>query len=313
MVNDTTATIPDRSPQRRVRGESRRPVGPNHAWPARLKRAPVYAFAFALAALFILPLVWSASTALKPDNQLYLDPPRFIPSPVMWENFRVALQMAPFGKYLKNTLIITAIGGFGRVFVSTIIAYGFARFSFPGKQALFTALLSTMMIPYAVLLVPQFLMFNAMRWTNTILPLVVPAYLGGTPFMIFLGRQFIRSIPRELDQAAEIDGAGALATLTKIILPNCRAFLATATILSFQHDWNAFLGPLVYLQGQEKYTLALGLRYLAALGGGELMAGRPMEHYLMAATLAVAVPVVVIFLAFQRYFVQGVVMTGIKG
>lgn len=276
-------------------------------------RAALYVGAVLLAAVFALPLVWTLSTSLKPDNQLYLDPPRLLPSPAVWQNYAAALQMAPFGRFAYNTLVITALAGVGRVLVSTVIAYGFARFRFPGRELLFTALLATMMVPHAVLLVPQFLLFNAIGWINTFLPLIVPAYLGGTPFMIFLGRQFIRSIPRELDQAAEIDGAGPLATLVRVIMPNATAFLATAAILSFQWDWRSFLDPLVYLQSQRKYTLALGLRYLAELGGGDTMAGRPFEHYLMAATLVVAVPVVVVFLLFQRYFVRGVVMSGIKG
>lgn len=276
-------------------------------------RIPVLLLMILMAFLFSLPLLWALSTSLKPLNQIYVDPPELIPNPVMFQNYPETFALAPFGRYAYNTLMITVLTGIGRVALSSIIAFGFARFDFPGKNLFFTLLLATMMIPHQVLLVPQFLLFNALGWVNTFLPLIIPAYFGGAAFMIFLGRQFIRSIPIELDEAAEIDGCSPMAILIRIILPPLKPFLATATILSFQHDWNAFLGPLVYLQNQSKYTLSLGLRYLAALGGGESMAGKPVEHYIMAATIMMALPVILIFLVFQRYFVKGVVMSGIKG
>ncbi len=278
-----------------------------------LKRIGIYAAVILLAAVLVTPLLWAASTSLKADNKLYLDPPQLIPNPAVFSNYLTAFRMAPFAVYFRNTIVITVLAGIGRVLASSFVAYGFARFSFPGRDFFFTCLLATMMVPSMVVLVPQFLMFNAIGWVNTFKPLIVPLYFGGASFMIFLGRQFIRTIPLELDQAAEIDGCGAVRTLASVVLPNCRPFLATATILSFQHDWNNFLAPLVYLQSENKYTLALGMRYLAALGGGDSMAGRPVDHYVMAATLIISLPIIAVFLTFQRYFVRGVVMSGLKG
>ena len=283
----------------------------------RLRRAGyrifLYTAVIALAVVFTTPFLWAVSTSLKQVNKIYLDPPQWIPSPLVPSNYPQAMKLVPFPLYFRNTLIITVLAGVGRVFMSAVIAYGFARFEFPGRDVLFVLLLGTMMIPRQVLIVPQFLLFNKIGWVNTFKPLIVPAYLGGTPFMIFLGRQFLLSLPRELDEAAEIDGCGPLRIFARILLPLARPFLATAAILSFQWDWNAFLGPLVYLQNENRYTIALGLRYLRGLSGGVAMAGKPMDHLIMAAAVTVLIPVIVIFLLFQKYFVRGIVMSGIKG
>ena len=273
----------------------------------------LYVTCTVLAAMFATPFLWALSTSLKDASSIYIDPPQWIPSPVVLRNYVQAMQLVPFHVYFQNTIIITVLAGIGRVFVSSVIAYGFARFQFPGRDVLFVILLGTMMIPDQVLIVPRFLLFNLLGWVNTFLPLIVPAFFGATPFMIFLARQFLMSLPRELDEAAEVDGAGPVTIFIRILLPLSKPFLATAAILSFQGDWNAFLPPLVYLQNQTKYTIALGLRYISGLSGGEGMAGLPMDHLIMAASIAALMPVVVIFLVFQKYFVRGIVMSGIKG
>ncbi len=276
-------------------------------------KVALYVMVTFLALLFTVPFLWALSTSLKQANKIYLDPPQWIPQPFVFRNYLQAMQLVPFGVYFRNTITITVLAGIGRVFVSSVIAYGFARFEFPGRNVLFVILLGTMMIPQQILIVPRFLIFNMIGWVNTFKPLIVPAYFGGTPFMIFLGRQFLLSLPRELDEAAEIDGCGPVTIFARILLPLSKPFLATAAILSFQWDWNAFLGPLVFLQNEEKYTIALGLRYLNGLSGGVGMAGLPMDHLIMAASLTVLLPIIVIFLLFQKYFVRGIVMSGIKG
>jgi multiple sugar transport system permease protein len=295
----STGTVP--------RGQSMH--GPQRAGFAVL----IYAITTVMAVVFTIPFLWAISTSLKQPNMIYLDPPQWIPRPAVFRNYIDAMKVAPFALYFRNTLVVTLLAGFGRVFVSTIVAYGFARFRFPGRDVLFSMLLAIMMIPTQVLLVPQYLLFNSLGWVNSFKPLIVPAYLGVTAFMIFLARQFLLTLPRELDEAAEIDGCGPLATFARILLPLCKPFLATAVILSFQGDWNAFLGPLVYLQSEDRYTLALGLRYLQSMSGGVEMAGRPMDHLIMAASITVLAPIIVIFLLFQRYFVRGITMTGLKG
>jgi multiple sugar transport system permease protein len=273
----------------------------------------VYLIVILMAIAFSLPFLWAVSSSLKEPNKIYLDPPQWIPNPAVFRNYIDAMRVAPFMLYFRNTLFITIFAGLGRVFVSTLVAYGFARFRFPGRNILFSMLLATMMIPRQVLLVPQYLLFNSLGWVNSFKPLIIPAYLGMTAFMIFLGRQFLMSLPIELDEAAEIDGCSPFAVFYRILLPLCKPFLATAAILSFQWDWNAFLGPLVYLQSENKYTLALGLRYLQSLSGGPDMAGLPMDHLIMAASVTVLMPIVVIFLLFQKYFVRGITMSGLKG
>lgn len=290
-------------------------VAPTLSAPSRRisYRLFLYVTGTALAVIFAIPFLWALSTSLKDASSIYIDPPQWIPNPIMFQNYVQAMQLAPFHIYFRNTIVITVLAGIGRVFVSSVIAYGFARFRFPGRDVLFLILLGTMMIPDQVLIVPRFLLFNVLGWVNTFLPLIVPAYFGATPFMIFLGRQFLMSLPRELDEAAEVDGAGPVTIFIRVLLPLSKPFLATAAILSFQGDWNAFLPPLVYLQNEAKYTVALGLRYISGLSGGVGMAGLPVDHLIMAASITALMPVVVIFLVFQKYFVRGIVMSGIKG
>jgi multiple sugar transport system permease protein len=255
--------------------------------------------------VFLLPLFWMISSSLKPDWQVMANPPVWIPNPPRWANYREALTYLPFGRYALNTLIISAGAIVGHVLSCTIVAYGFARLEAPGKGFLFALLLSTLMLPYPVTMVPLFALFNALGWIDTFLPLIVPAFFGNA-FYIFLLRQFFLTLPPELEHAARIDGANTLQILYHVILPISTPALATVVIFTFQATWNDFLQPLIFLQDQSRYTLTLGLNFFRG-------SFQVQWSYLMAASLVVVLPVVVVFFLAQRLFIQGIAMTGIRG
>jgi ABC-type glycerol-3-phosphate transport system permease component len=193
---------------------------------------------------------------------------------------------------------------------ASAVAYGFSRFRFPGREALFLLVLGTMMLPWQVTIVPTFLLFRYMGWINTYMPLIIPSYFGGGAFFIFLLRQFFMSIPRDLDEAAKIDGASSVRVFWNIILPLSKPALATVAIFSFIEHWNEFIGPLIYLNSPQKFTVSIGLRYFVS---NPFESDEPREAILMAASLIVAAPPLILFFAAQKYFVQGIVTTGIKG
>ncbi|MBM3188307.1 MAG: carbohydrate ABC transporter permease [Chloroflexi bacterium] len=193
---------------------------------------------------------------------------------------------------------------------ATLVAYSFARFNWAGRDVIFGITLATMMLPSEVTLIPQYLLFRELGWLNTIKPLWIPAWFGGGAYSIFLLRQFIRTIPRDFDEAATIDGANPLYILVMILVPNMKPVLATLSVLSFIGGWNDFMGPLIYLASPRQFTIALGLRYFQQAPG---QYGRPLEHLLMAACVMATAPIIILFFLAQRYFVQGIVMSGIKG
>lgn len=259
------------------------------------------------ALIWILPLILMISTSLKDQAQIY-QPAKLIPDPVMWSNYPKALfDFLPFMIFYRNSLIISLAVVLGDVLSSSFIAYGFARLRFPGRDILFVVLLSTMMIPFAVRMIPMFLLFKQFGWINTFLPLTVPAFFG-TPLFVFLVRQFYMGIPYELTDAARIDGASELQIWYRVMLPLSKPVLAVIAILAFQQSWNDFLAPLIFLNKQEMFTATLGLYSL--IGGLDSI--QPWQ-YLMAATLVTILPVVILFFAAQRYFIQGVTVTGMKG
>ena len=264
----------------------------------------VYAILCLGAAVFLLPLFWMLSSSLKPEWQVLANPPVWIPNPPRWENYREALTYLPFGRYAVNTLIISLGAIVGHVLSCTIVAYGFARLRAPGKDFLFLLLLSTLMLPYPVTMVPLFVLFNALGWINTFLPLIVPTFFGNA-FYIFLLRQFFLTLPPDLEDAARIDGANTLQVLRHVILPISMPALATVVIFTFQASWNDFLQPLIYLQDQSRYTLTLGLNFFRG-------SFQVKWSYLMAASLVVVLPVVIVFFLAQRLFIRGIAMTGMK-
>lgn len=261
-----------------------------------------------LGALFaLLPFFWMITTALKTQPQVYAYPPIWVPWPPQFQNFPDALSSRPFWQFFQNTAFIAAAVVIGDILSSTLVGYGFARLRFPGRNVLFIVLLATIMMPFIVRLVPLFVLFQKLGWVNSFLPLTVPAYFGN-PFFIFLTRQFFMTIPADLTDAARVDGASEPDIWWRIMVPLSGPILAVITILAFQQVWNDFLQPLIFLGDQSKKTLALGLQSMTEVGSGA-----QAYHWIMAVATTMTLPVVVLFLLFQRYFIRGVVMSGLKG
>lgn len=263
-----------------------------------------YTLALLVAILFLLPLFWMISSSLKPDYQVLEFPPRWLPNPVRWANFPEALTYVPFGRYALNTLFIAVLTIVGHLFSCTVVAYAFARLRAPGKNALFLVLLATMMLPYPVTMIPIYIGFKTLGWVNSFLPLIVPAFFG-SPFYIFLLRQFFLTLPSELEDAARVDGANVLQIIWHIILPISKPALATVAIFTFQASWNDFLAPLIYLHDQSKYTVSLGLNFFRS-------SYDVRWAYLMAASLVTMLPVIIVFFLAQRLFIEGITLTGMK-
>ena len=265
-----------------------------------------YAVMIALSAIFLIPLVWMISSSLKEQGQVFAYPPAWIPNPVMWSNYPEALQRAPLLLWLRNTGFITGMAIVGNVITSSMVAFGFARLRFPGRGPLFVLLLSTMMLPEVVTLIPRFIMFKSIGWVDTFWPLTLPAFFGGGAYNIFLVRQFYLTIPTDFDEAARLDGASNWQIWWRILVPLSTPVLIAVSIFSFVAHWNDFLHPLIYLFSEEKKTLALGLRAFI----------NPMDaswHISMAASMFLVVPIILLFFFGQRYFIRGVTMTGIAG
>lgn len=264
--------------------------------------------------LFLIPLVWMLSTSLKEPFDLIGF--RWIPTRFAWENYVDAFGFGMWARWFTNTAIITVIGMIGMVISSSMVAYSFARLRWHGRDQLFSIVLATMMLPGIVTMIPQFVMFAKLPafgfmgskvWTNTFLPLIVPAF-GASAFNVFLIRQFMRGIPLELSEAAKIDGASEMRIWWDIVMPLCKPVIATVAIFTFQGAWQDFMGPLLYLQSEKWYTLQLGLRQFEAAAGGS-----PAWNWLMAASLVVMLPVLAVFLIFQRHFIAGISLSGMGG
>jgi len=258
-----------------------------------------------LCALFLTPLYWMVVTALKPDSELSQFPPTLLPHDPQWSNFMEAVQFIPFGTYLWNTSFITFFSILGAAISNPIIAYGFSRIQWPGRDKVFFLVIATIFIPFPVLMVALFDIFARIGWVNTFLPLIVPMFFGN-PFWIFLVRQFMMQIPNEISDTARVDGAGELQVFYRIILPLCRPAIAVVAIFAAVHSWNDFIGPLIYLQSESKYTLAIGLQFFRSLHDVEF-------SLLMAASTLVVLPIIAIFLVFQRFFIEGLSVGSVKG
>ena len=258
------------------------------------------------ALLILFPIAWMISTSLKTKFEAVSLPPTPWPAVPQWQNYRDALTFNPFGLYFRNTTFYSLVGTFGEVLSSSFVAYGFARLRARGRDALFMLVLATMMLPFEVTVIPQYVMFKQFHWLNTYAPLLVPSFFGSA-YSIFLMRQFYSGIPKEMDEAAILDGCGYLSIWARLILPLSKPALGAIAILSFMWRWNDYMGPLIYINSNEKYTLSLGLRMFRSPEGGTPF------HWLMAASLVTVLPCVLVFFATQRYFVQGIVITGVKG
>lgn len=277
-------------------------------WRIRVSNGLVHTLLIVGAIFMLFPLFWMIVTSLKTLPQTRAYPPMFIPDPPIWRNYIDALTMLPFHLFFRNTFIISIAIVIGELLASSFVAYGFARLSFPGRDFLFLILVSTLMVPFIVRLVPLFIIFQKLGWINTFLPLIVPHYFG-TAFFVFLMRQFYLSIPEDLLDAARVDGASEFRIWWRIMLPLSRPALLVVGILSFQQAWNDFLAPLIYLNDTEKFTAALGLAHMLSQSG----ASTEFWNLLMAVATTMVIPVVILYILGQRYIVQGMVLTGIKG
>lgn len=279
-------------------------------------RIGLHLFTAALAVIFTAPFFFAVSTSLKAVTELHVFPPVFWPANPQPYNYVRVFEVVPYGLFYLNTVIIAGTATIGNVLCATVAAYGFARFRWRGRELCFLILLSTLVLPEEVVIIPKFLMFHIVpeylfgsSWNNTWWPLILPSWIGGGAFNIFLLRQFFLQLPRDLDEAATIDGAGPFRILWSILLPLIQPALATVAIFSFLAHWRDFIHPLIFLTSREKFPLSLGLRALQTLPDG----GEPREHVLMAAALLMALPCIILFFTMQRYFVRGIVMSGIKG
>lgn len=269
-------------------------------------RLLVYAILIALGVAVALPFLATLSTALKEPGTAYEYPPRWIPRSFTVSNFAAVFDYIPFVTFLRNSLIVTTLAMTGELLSASLVAYGFARFRFPGRNFLFVIVLATMMIPYPVTIVPSFILFRELGWLNSFKPLTVPAFLGPA-FSVFLLRQFFLTISGDLDDAAKLDGASEIRIFWEIILPLSKPALATVAVFSFVANWNDFLGPLIYLNEMDKFTLALGINFLRAARG------ESTDIVIqMAGTILYLLPCILLLIAAQRYFVQGIVTTGMK-
>lgn len=266
-----------------------------------------YVVLAALSLSFLLPLLWMISTSLKDTEQTYHVPPIWIPFPMHFENFPEALVAQPFGLFFLNTIKYAVLSGIGAVFSCSLVAYGFSRIRWHGRDLLFFLSLCTMMIPYQVTMIPLYLIFRDLHWLNSYNPLILPSFFGSAYF-IFLLRQFFMTVPQELSEAARIDGANEFGIFWRIVLPLAKPAIAVVALFQMINAWNDFLGPLIYLNQPDMFPVSLGLnRFL----------GQFVEKlawpYLMAASTVVILPVVIVFFFAQRTFIEGIAVSGIKG
>lgn len=264
----------------------------------------IHAALIALSLVSLLPFAWMVATSLKTDAQVHASPPIWLPDPIVWANYPTSLHYIPFMHYMKNTLFVCAVSVFGTLLSCSLVAYSFAKIRWPGRDALFLLVLATLMLPGQVTMIPVFAIFRWLGWIGSYKPLIVPSFFGSA-FFIFLLRQFFLTIPQELSDAAKVDGASDLSIYRKVILPLSKPALITVGLFTFIGAWNDFLGPLLYLNDDSKYTLSLGLQQFVGQHGQEW-------QLLMAAATVMVVPIIMIFLVAQKYFVKGIALTGLK-
>jgi len=283
-----------------VRG--RRPWSPGRlAW-----RGLLHLTLIAMSLAFSMPVLWMLSTSLKPTGREFSYPPQLLPTTIVWQNYLTVVQSVPFGLWFRNTLYITAASLAGTVLTASMAGYALARLRFRERGFWLLLVVSTMMLPGVVTLIPRFLIFKQLHWMDTFYPLIVPSWFGGGAFNVFLFRQFFASIPLDFDEAARMDGADSFLIFRKLILPLSMPVVATVSIFTFLDHWNAFMEPMIYLSSREHFTLAIGLNAFR---------GRYATYYalLMAASAITVVPIIILFFFSQRYFIQGISITGLAG
>jgi len=271
----------------------------------RFSKGIAYVVCTLVGLAYVFPLYWMVTTALKTDVEIFQVPPSLFPAAPQWQNFLASTQTIPFWLYMYNTLVICLLTIIGTVASCSLIAYGFARVRWPGRNVVFMIYLSTIMLPAQVTMIPLYIIFRQMGWVGTIWPLVVPAFFGNALF-VFLLRQFFMTIPNELTDAARIDGANELGIFWRIMLPLLKPALATVALFTFVATYRDFLGPLIYLTDQDQWTISLGLKMFQNQYGAQW-------QLMMAAATLTMVPTVILFFLTQRTFIEGIALTGIKG
>ncbi len=273
----------------------------------RIKNFIAYFILIILGIMFIIPFLWLISSSIKPASQLYDIPPKWLPTPATLKNFKDGWAILPFGGYLKNTLIIAVLGPLGTVLSCSFVAYGFARFKARGSKFMFSIVMATMMLPSQVTLIPTYIIFSKLGWVNSYKPIIVPQFFAVGAFYIFLLRQFFKSVPIEIDEAAKIDGCNSFQIFYKMILPLCKPVLVTVVLFSLINNWNDFMTQLIYINKESLYTVAIGLSFFSSKYGPQQI------NLLMAVSLLTLLPLLLMFFIAQKYFVQGISTTGLKG
>lgn len=275
-----------------------------------ISRAFMYVLVWFLVIIFAFPLYYMVAVSLMKNFETYQFPPLFYPKSWQFINYPEMFSRVPLARWFWNSVKVAFFQVIGATLSSTLVGYGFARFRFPFREIFFVITLGTMMFPAQITLIPQFVLFHKLRWINSFWPLIVPPFFGGGAFSIFLMRQFIMQLPREIDEAALIDGASYVRTFFSVLLPLIKPAVATVAIIVFMGSWNSFLEPLLYLQSNERFTLAIGLRFWDAQpAAGEIR----LTHLMMAMCVITSIPPIALFFSAQRVFVRGIVMSGIKG
>lgn len=277
----------------------------------RRRTAIVYAANVVLGAVFMLPFLWTLGSALKTPSEMFSFPPVLLPESPQFYNFvEIFLEPYRFAAWTFNSAKVAILATLGTVLTASLVAYGFARFEFRFKNPLFMLTIATMLLPGQVTLIPRFVLFSQMGWIDTHYPLWLPWWFGGSAFAIFLVRQFILTLPRELDEAAVIDGAGYFRIYWNVLMPLCKPALAALAIISFIAHWDSFLDPVIFLHNPENFTIAIGLWFFKET---PMVLSKPTAQLLMAGSVTSIMVPIALFFSFQRYFVQGIALTGLKG
>jgi len=270
-----------------------------------IQKSIIYLFLLIFAMGFLLPFFFLLTGSFKTSSELFSVPFRWFPKRITLENYQQVFTKIPFFRYLKNTVIIVVLNIIGALASNSLIAYGFSRLRWPGRDKIFIIVIATMILPYQVTLIPLYLMYTKIGWIGTFLPLTLPGFFGNA-FFIFLMRQFLVGIPKELTESARIDGAGEFTIFLKLMMPISKPVLATVAIMSFMNSWKDFLGPLVFLGSDRLYTLSLAASMLRSNLN-------PNWELLLALGVVMVLPVLILFFVLQKYFIQGITMSGIKG
>ena len=279
-------------------------------WLRIVYRGVVYLLTTLLAITFLLPFLWTLASSFKPSWELYIFPPNWLPMEWHPENFVRIWELVPFARWSLNSSLVAVLSVIGEVLSAAAVAYGFSRFRFAGRDILFIAMLSTMMLPIYITIIPRFVMYSKIGWIDTLYPLWVPAFFGGGAFNIFLLRQFFMTIPLDFDEAAYVDGASSWTIFWRILMPLSKPAISTVAIFGFLGSWNSFLAPLIYLNNKVNFTLPLGITWFRYI---PMDSSEPKDHLLMAASVTITLPAIFLFFAAQRYFIGGIVMSGLKG